>query len=509
MLFNSWDFLLFFPVVTFLYFAFAHQYRWFILLVASCFFYMVYVPSYILILALLIVVDYSAGLLIEYSSDKYKHYFLIGSIISTCGVLFIFKYFNFINANISHLAALLHWNYSYTALTLLLPIGLSFHTFQSLSYVIEVYKGHQKAERHLGIYALYVMFYPQLVAGPIERPQHMLHQFREKYSFEYQRVVEGLILMAWGLFKKVVIADTLANLVTTVYDHPANFHGAVLVMATIFFSIQIYCDFSGYTDIARGAAKVMGFNLSLNFNHPYISRSLSEFWRRWHISLSTWLRDYIYTPLVLRARYWDTAGVAFALMATFFVSGLWHGSKWTFVIWGLLHGFGLAAEALTAKIRKKYTRRLPKQLYAAISLVLTFSFVTFTYIFFRADTIKDAIYIVKHLFEKNSWSTVFQVWSPEVLFGAAGPVLLGNEGVRIFSSAGLHAILAAGFESFFGAIGLIILLQIVEHCQRRWTIQQFFAAPWWCRWPLYYSTVTTMLIYGQWFVARQFIYFQF
>jgi D-alanyl-lipoteichoic acid acyltransferase DltB (MBOAT superfamily) len=462
--------------VTFLYFTFAHQYRWFILLVASCVFYMVYVPSYILILALLIVVDYTAAILIERSSDKYKRFFLIGSILSTCAVLFLFKYFNFINENITYLASLLHWNYSYTALTLLLPIGLSFHTFQSLSYVIEVYKGDQKAEKHIGIYALFVMFYPQLVAGPIERPQNMLHQFREKYTFEYQRVVEGLILMVWGLFKKVVIADNLATLVSVVYDHPANFQGLTLVLATLFFSIQIYCDFSGYTDIARGAAKVMGFNLSVNFNHPYMARSLSDFWRRWHISLSSWLRDYVYTPFVLRARYWDKVGVVFALMTTFFISGIWHGASWTFVIWGLLHGSALVIEALTTKFRKKHTKAIPKWIYSAVCLAFTFSFVSFTYIFFRAQTLSDAFYIVRHLVAKGSWAAVLGTWTHQQL---------------------LHA------------VGVIAILQLVEYGQRHISIQEFLLKPWWCRWPLYYSTLYTMLIYGQWFVTRQFIYFQF
>ncbi len=476
MLFNSWNFLLFFPVVTVLYFLFSHPYRWFILLVASCFFYMAYVPKYLLVLAFLILMDYSAGIMIARSPQRYKKIFLIVSVLATCSVLFVFKYFDFFNENLSRLAVFLHWQYMPISIQWLLPIGLSFHTFQSLSYVIEVYKGEQKVEKNLGIYALYVMFYPQLVAGPIERPQQMLHQFRERKTFDYQRVVEGLILMSWGLFKKVVIADNLAELVTKVYSQPMNYQGGALLFATLFFSIQIYCDFSGYTDIARGAAKVMGFELSINFNHPYISKSLSEFWRRWHISLSSWLRDYVYTPITIKKRYWGTWGAVFALMITFVVSGIWHGASWTFVAWGALHGIGLSFEALTAKYRKKYTKYIPKWLYALLGLLFTFSFVSFTYVFFRAQTMHDAIYIIRHLLDPINFALIEQTW------------------------------LIADINF---AVAMVVLLQIVEFFQRRFTLQQVFQLRWWYRWSLYYSLMFTLILGGQWFAPRQFIYFQF
>jgi len=307
MLFNSLEFLIFFPVVTLLYFLLPHRHRWWMLLAASCGFYMMFIPKYIIILAVTIIIDYVAGILAEkpdLSPHKRKSILTI-SILSTCLVLFIFKYFNFFNTNFAHLAALLHWNYPIAALKLALPIGLSFHTFQSLSYVIEVYCGRQKAEHHFGIYSLYVMFYPQLVAGPIERPQNLLHQFYAKHAFDYQRVTDGLKLMVWGLFKKVVIADRLAIAVNTVYNDPHSFTGIPLIIATAFFAFQIYCDFSGYSDIAIGAAQVMGFRLMDNFNRPYFAKSIPEFWKRWHISLSTWFRDYLYIPLGgNRAKTW-------------------------------------------------------------------------------------------------------------------------------------------------------------------------------------------------------------
>lgn len=258
---------------------------------------MAFIPVYILILFVTICIDYFAGIFIEISSGKMKKYFLFFSIISTCLVLFIFKYFNFFNSNFSSLANFLHLKYPVRIIEIILPIGLSFHTFQSLSYVIEVYRGHQKAERHFGLYSLYVMFYPQLVAGPIERPQNLLHQFREIHSFDYQRITDGLKLMAWGLFKKVVIADRLALLVNQVYGNIQGYSGLSLIVATVFFAFQIYCDFSGYSDIAIGTAQVMGFKLMDNFNRPYFSKSISEFWKRWHISLSSWFRDYIYISL--------------------------------------------------------------------------------------------------------------------------------------------------------------------------------------------------------------------
>ena len=258
MLFNSLEFMLFFPIVTTLYFIIPHKYRWAMLLGASCIFYMAFIPAYILILAVTICIDYAAGIMIDKTDGKRKKIFLLISIISTCLVLFIFKYYNFFNNSFASIASFFHLKYPVQALNIILPIGLSFHTFQSLSYVIEVYRGLQKSEKHFGIYALYVMFYPQLVAGPIERPQNLLHQFREKHYFDYQRVVEGLKLMVWGLFKKAVIADRLAVVVNQVYGSPAEYNGIALIIATVFFAFQIFCDFSGYSDIAIGAAKVMG-----------------------------------------------------------------------------------------------------------------------------------------------------------------------------------------------------------------------------------------------------------
>jgi alginate O-acetyltransferase complex protein AlgI len=261
MLFNSIDFLIFFPAVTILYFLLPHKFRWSLLLVTSCVFYMFFIPKYIIILAFTITIDYFAGIFLEKIKEDKRRIFLIISIISNIGILFVFKYFNFFNFNIHKVAEFLHWNYSFEGLKIILPIGLSFHTFQSLSYIIEIYRGKQKAEKNFGIFALYVMFYPQLVAGPIERPQNVLHQFHERHSFDFEQLVDGLKIILWGLFKKVVIADRLSLFVNQVYGNPESQKGIQFIIATIFFGFQIYCDFSGYSDIAIGSAKVMGFRL--------------------------------------------------------------------------------------------------------------------------------------------------------------------------------------------------------------------------------------------------------
>ncbi len=400
MLFNSLNFLIFFPVVSTLFFLLPHRFRWALLLVASCIFYMAFIPKYILILAATIVVDYFAGIQIERSTGKRRMVFLTVSILSNIGFLAFFKYGNFIEVNVNALAQFLDWNYSLAALKIILPVGLSFHTFQALSYIIEVYRGTQKAERNFGIFALYVMFFPQLVAGPIERPQNLLPQFRIEHHFDLERVGSGLRLMLWGFFKKMVVADTLAAGVNVVFNNPTDFTGTAFIVATIFFAFQIYCDFSGYSDIAIGSARVLGFKLMQNFDDPYHSRSISEFWKRWHISLSTWFKDYLYIPLGgNRVPKWRNY---LNLFIVFTVSGLWHGANWTFIAWGALHG----AYLILAIVFRKWRERLASLLHldhfrilsAALSIATTFSLVSIGWIFFRANSIQDAIYIVSHLF---------------------------------------------------------------------------------------------------------------
>ena len=399
MLFNSLSFLIFFPIVTLVYFLLPHKIRWAWLLAASCYFYMFFKAVYILILFFTIIIDYFAGILLENENNpQRKRWWLIMSLIANIGVLAVFKYYNFLNSNISGLYTLAGHHNPIPYLSILLPIGLSFHTFQAMSYTIEVYRGNQKAERHFGIYSLYVMFYPQLVAGPIERPQNMLHQFYEKHYFDYGRTVQGLRLILWGMFKKVVIADRLSPFVDLVYDHPHNYHGFQVILATIFFTFQIFCDFSGYSDIALGTAEVMGFKLMVNFNKPYFSKSISEFWKRWHISLSTWFRDYLYISLggnrVSKNRSY------FNQTVVFMVSGLWHGANWTYVVWGTLHGTYLIVGRITQKTRDKISASIglgkTSLLNKTIEVSTTFVLVAFAWIFFRANTISNAFILIKN-----------------------------------------------------------------------------------------------------------------
>ena len=484
MLFNSFQFLVFFIIVTTLYFTIPHSKRWLLLLLSSCYFYMAFIPIYILILGFTIVIDYFAGLYIEKSEGKKRKLFLVFSLIANIGVLAVFKYYNFLNHNFSFLLHGFGLANPIPYLSILLPIGLSFHTFQAMSYTIEVYRGNQKAERYFGIYALYVMFYPQLVAGPIERPQNLLHQFREKHNFDYDRVTSGLRLMAWGLFKKVVIADRLAIAVDTVYNNPTHYNSLSLIIATIFFSFQIFCDFSGYSDMAIGAARIMGFKLMTNFDKPYQSKNVHEFWKRWHISLSSWFKDYLYISIggnrVTIPRWYLN------LFIVFLVSGLWHGASWTFVIWGALHGFYLVFALITKNYRDKFNKLFHFNKFPFLSVLTTFVLVTFAWIFFRANSIDNAFYIAKHIF----------TGLPDLKYK-----LLHH--FFIFENIGLSRI------DLVLSVLFILLLETVHYIQRKKSISEFILQkPIYFRWAVYYCVIFLILFFGV-FENRQFIYFQF
>ena len=395
MLFNSIHFVIFFAIVTPAYFLLADKHRWKLLLLASCYFYMTFVPVYLLILGFTIIVDYLAGIFIENAKGKTRKLYLVLSLLANLGVLVIFKYYNFLNDNLTALLGSFNYSNHIPYLSILLPIGLSFHTFQAMSYTIEVYRGNQKPERHFGIYALYVMFYPQLVAGPIERPQNILPQFHEKKYFSYENLREGMHLMLWGFFKKVVVADRLATYVDAVYNNSDKHSAASLLLASFFFSIQIYCDFSGYTDIARGAAKIMGYDLMINFRRPYFAKSIKEFWQRWHISLSTWFRDYVYKPMggnrVSQLLFYRNIFVIFVL------SGLWHGASWTFILWGVLHGSFYVVGMIIDNFKKKVPLlNVDLGFIGSIYHIgMTFLLVSFARIFFRSTSIDQALSICR------------------------------------------------------------------------------------------------------------------
>jgi alginate O-acetyltransferase complex protein AlgI len=489
MTFNSIEFAIFFIVLTSLYFVLPHRYRWLLLLAGSCYFYMAFVPVYILILGFTIVVDYFAGILIENEHTSKRKLFLIASIAANIGVLAMFKYYNFLDRNLSLLLHTTGHINPFPLLSIILPIGLSFHTFQAMSYTIEVYRGHQTAERHFGIYALYVMFYPQLVAGPIERPQNLIHQFYEKHEFDYKRVTDGLKLMLWGLFKKVVIADRLAIIVDNVYDHPTNFTGLSLIIATVFFAFQIFCDFSGYSDIAIGAAKVMGFKLMTNFNRPYHAKSMSEFWKRWHISLSTWFRDYLYISLggnrVSIPRWYLN------LFIVFLISGLWHGANWTFIIWGALHGFYMVFGIITQKSRDNAINFIGINKFPllnnGIQMLTTFMLVTFAWVFFRANSVNEAIYVIKN-----------------AIFGLPNDVRYFIHHHTLNLNLGLYQV------SLTTAVLLLVFLESAHFIQKHHhtMVDWINSKPVFLRWSIYYILIFIIILKGL-HTDKQFIYFQF
>ncbi len=399
MLFNSLSYLIFFPIVVGGYFFLPFRWRWAWLLAASYLFYMTWEPIYVVLILGSTAIDYFAARRIASSVRIPERRALLAvSILTNLGILFTFKYFNFFNDTARAMLDFLKLTYSVPELDFLLPVGISFYTFQSMAYTIGVYQGKAEVERHAGKFALYVAFFPQLVAGPIERSQRLIPQFYEEHRFDLDRIHLGLQLILWGLFKKVVISDRLSIFVDDVYRDPTQFTGLALIQATYLFAFQIYCDFSGYSDIAIGSAQVMGYDLMENFRRPYFSKSIAEFWRRWHISLSTWFRDYVYFPLGgsrAGASRWYAN-----LMVVFVVSGLWHGANWTFVVWGALHGGYMIIGQWTRSVRAWLVSLMPMGSTARkwIRVFITFHLVCFAWIYFRADSIQDAWYITRHLF---------------------------------------------------------------------------------------------------------------
>jgi len=402
MLFNSLHFLIFLPIVIGIYFSLKHKHRWIVLLVASYYFYMSWKAEYILLIMLSTIVDYISGLQIYASKSLLRKKIFLGlSLTVNLGLLFLFKYFNFFSENVVRFMNSISIPMDPITVKVLLPVGISFYTFQTLSYTIDVFKGKMKPEKHLGVFAVYVSFFPQLVAGPIERARNLLPQFFIKHSFDKERLFSGMSLILWGFFKKVVIADRLSVVVNQVYNNSGEYSGIPLIIATIFFAYQIYCDFSGYSDIAIGTARIMGFNLMTNFRRPYFAKSIAEFWRRWHISLSTWFRDYVYIPL--GGNRVSIPRNYFNLFITFFVSGIWHGANWTFIVWGALHGWYIVFAKMTEKTRNKFNYFIGltknKTLHNLIRLMITFILVNISWIFFRANNLSEAIYVLKNLFK--------------------------------------------------------------------------------------------------------------
>jgi D-alanyl-lipoteichoic acid acyltransferase DltB (MBOAT superfamily) len=480
MVFNSLPFALFFALTAALVAATPGRYRWVPLLGASYYFYMCWRVEHLLVLMGATLVTYLAALGIQRATSQTAKKLYLGVCLGAdIGTLFFYKYFDFFMRSLNDVLA--SWNLllNLPLFKLLLPIGLSFYTFQLVAYAVDVFRGGVPAQTHLGRFALFVSFWPQILAGPIGRAGELMPQFKRAPGFDERRVVHGLRLMLWGVFKKVVIADHLALYVDQVYAHLQTYHGLPLTVAAIFYTIQIYCDFSGYTDLARGAAQVMGFDLMENFRRPYFAKSMREFWQRWHISLSTWFRDYVYIPLggrrVAPWRWYAN------LMLTFILSGLWHGANWTFVIWGAMHGACLVLEYMTGGFQQRLADGLIKdpnsRWHPAIQAAITFALICLAWVFFRSQSTADALYWISHMF----WLTA------------------GQTGVAV-----------TGAAAFIWSILLIVLLLAVELKQRQIPLTAYLE-----RWPVaarwsVYTVVLWAVVIGTVFGVRQeFIYFQF
>ena len=494
MLFNSIDFLIFFPVVTLIYAVIPKRIRCLWLLIASYYFYMCWNAGYAVLIALSTFITYAAGLLIEKLENRAaKKWVVIGGFAVNLGILFFFKYFGFALNNVNKL--LVHFSVQtiQNPFNILLPVGISFYTFQALGYMVDVYRGDCKAERNLLQYALFVSFFPQLVAGPIERSKNLfrqIHETEKKNLMSPEKMTQGFIMMLWGLFMKMVIADRVALFVDSVFEQAFAIGTVEAVLGAVAFAIQIYCDFSGYSAIAIGAAKVMGFDLMENFNVPYFAVSIADFWRRWHISLSTWFRDYLYIPL--GGNRGNRARKYMNLMITFLCSGLWHGAAWTYVAWGMIHGLYRVAGDVLRPVRQKILEMLKVRTdvfsFRFGQVMCTFALTSFAWIFFRAESIDRAILYVSNLFMR---------WNPWVLF---------DESIY---SYGLDR-REAGI--LLAAVIILIIVDLVRYQKNLNIGEALFRQNLVFRWLVMIALVVAVIVYGVYgvdFDSSQFIYFAF
>lgn len=497
MLFNSLRFLIFFPVVICVCFLLPAKLRQSWLLAASYFFYMCWNAKYALLLFCVTAVTYAVGLLID-CTDRFswseksvihvKKLCAATGIVLAMGALFFFKYIGFVVDSMNKLLALAHVQLSIPTFDVLLPVGVSFYTFQAMGYVADVYRG-QPAERNFVRYALFVSFFPQLVAGPIERSKDLLCQLKELGPPRLDRLQNGVLLMLWGYFLKVVLADRIAVVVDTVYANPAAYGGWYIVVATILFAFQIYGDFAGYSTIAMGAAEVLGVRLTDNFDAPYLSRSVGEFWRRWHVSLGSWFRDNLYIPLGGNRK--GKGRRYLNLMVVFLASGLWHGADWSFVAWGGLNGLYQIAGALTKPLRRRAMNVLGLRRdslgHKVLQTLITFALVDFAWIFFRAESLSAALFVIR---------SMFTVHNPWVLFdGSLYRLGLDQKNFQLMVLC-ILLLLAVDWRKRAGV------------CTRRVIAGQDALA----RWLVFAVSVNLILLLGRWGIGydpASFIYFQF
>jgi alginate O-acetyltransferase complex protein AlgI len=480
MLFNSIHFALFFPIVFLLHWAVVRRSKNgqnLLILAASYYFYGCWSWKFLFLLIFTTTFDYFIGRAIYRSTSERSRKWLLGASVTTSvSILGFFKYFNFFIDSFSTLLTHAGLHVNPVTLNIILPVGISFYTFQSISYSIEIYRRRIEPTKDILAFYAYVAFFPQLVAGPIERPFHLLPQFLVPRTFKYKQAVDGCRLILWGLFKKIVLADTMAVMVDKVYGDPGIFSGAAVLFATFLFAFQIYCDFSGYTDIARGTARLLGVELMMNFRTPYFSKTIKEFWTRWHISLSTWFRDYVYISLGGSRK--GTARWILAISTTFLLSGLWHGANITFIIWGAIHGAAYLAEAFISG--KREVKNIVIKLFQG---VLTFSIVCVAWVFFRANSAHEAFHLLGRIgrFAPDGYSPL--------------ELYLAN----------IHGVIAGltflGLFLLFLVVEALSGLQDINAALHRWPI--------WARWSFYYVLAAGIALFGNFIQAQTFIYFQF
>ncbi|MBT4597312.1 MAG: MBOAT family protein [Candidatus Diapherotrites archaeon] len=484
MLFNSIEFFIFLPIIVLVYFLFQKKLgkkSWIVILLASYYFYMSLKPEYVILIIVSTLVNYFAAIYIGKTKNiQNKKLILALAVIYNIGMLVLFKYFNFFNETIVDFFKLFSISFEPALLNLVLPIGISFYTFQALGYVIDVYRGKTNAEKRLGIMATYVAFFPTVLAGPIERAKNLMPQIIKSKKFDWKMAGKGFRLFLFGLFLKVVIADRLGIVVNTIYGSPTEYTGIPLMLATFFFSFQIYADFAAYSSMAIGVAKILGFNLMENFRRPYLAKSFTEFWRRWHISLSTWFRDYVYFSLggnKVKIPRWYLN-----LFIVFIASGLWHGANITFILWGALHGAYIIVEKIPKNFLnplREHTTFLGKRFWGFVATIFTFIFATIAWVFFRANNVSDAFYILTNFF--SGWSTN-----------------LSN--IRLGGIGGINGLIFA-----FVLIGLLILFEIVQ--EKKGIEKHFLKIPLLGRLILYLVLITVIIFFGV--TGAQFIYFGF
>ena len=497
MSFISLEFFAFAPIVISLYFVLGSRLRWLLLLISSYLFYVIGNGVYVIILIFSTITDYwISHHLVKVEHPTYRKLLVLLSLFLNLGVLFYFKYANFFISEVNTWANTLNLDISLPTLNIILPIGISFYTFQALSYTIDVYRHKIEPEPHLGIFATFIVFFPQLVAGPIERASNLLPQLHQVFDYNEDRIVSGLRLILWGVFKKIVIADHLAIYVNTVYATPEIFSGQMLIAATLFFTFQIYCDFSGYSDIAIGIARILGIHLMTNFRQPYFALSLRDFWRRWHISLSQWFRDYVYIPL--GGNRVSLVRNLLNLMTVFVISGLWHGASWTFIIWGAIHGVFVVIETLLTPHNNNEDETTESHLQIMWRFTITMIVVIVAWVFFRAETVTDAVYILTH-FHHIDWTTLN-------LIGDGFSSTDGINNILKFMNP-----LKWSFTrlQFVWSLLLIGILLVVDFLQMRYGMTTLFnRLPAFVRWSLYNVVLLIIVLFGSW-GSQQFIYFQF